>query len=46
VLDEWRVIDSARTGVQMQHAIDGRIWNKPTSGRVNVTLMPLSHLHQ
>jgi hypothetical protein len=38
VLDEWRAIDSARTGVQMQHAIDGQIWNKPASGRVKCNI--------
>jgi hypothetical protein len=32
------VLDSARIGVQMQHAIDGRIWNKPTSGRVKCNI--------
>jgi hypothetical protein len=25
-------------GVQMQHAIDGQIWNKPASGRVKCNI--------
>jgi hypothetical protein len=31
-------IDSVRTGVRMQHAIDGQIWNKSASGRVKCNI--------